>query len=449
MDRAHANCQDPSPSASPSPRGPTLRRVLAWLLLVAAAAMFCYRGPWRAMRSGTDFALYYCSSVAWAEGSNPYAPGNLRDIAARSGGAPAALLDNAVSPPVTYVLLSPLALLPWRQAQGAWLGLNLLLTAGMLWSLLRLADVRPGSARGVLLLALILGLAPLHTGLKHGQMALACTALLVGAIHARQVGREGAAGMLLAAAGLLKPQIVLFFGLYWLCRKRWRAVLTAGAVAGIVTAVAFLRLHLAGVPWWPQWQENISRCFHGGYCDYAAPDHAHIFINLQHPLYAIFGSREAATWIGWALTAALASAGLAAWWRTSDGPRHELSILAFLAVVCLLPVYHVFYDAVTLVLVLCWAVSVWNTPLRPHALAAILLTLPFMVSGAAALHVLAETGRVPAGWAGTWWWRTLLLPHQPYLLTAIGAVLVSALFRAARPASAGASGSPRNPGSRG
>ena len=34
-------------------------------------------------------------------------------------------------------------------------------------------------------------------------------------------------GSLLALAGAFKPQLAVVFGLYWLCRRRWRAALTA------------------------------------------------------------------------------------------------------------------------------------------------------------------------------------------------------------------------------
>jgi len=409
-------------------------RAVAWLLLAAATAKFCYRGPWRAFQSSTDLALYYASARAWVEGSNPYDPENLRAVAARAGGAPATLLRNAISPPVTLVPLAPLTLLSWREAQAVWLAANLLLTAGMCWLLVRLASLRPTSTGGLLLLAMVLALAPLHTGLKHGQMALASTALLVGAVGAQWGGRGVGAGVLLALAGVFKPQLAAAFGLYWICRRRWRAVLTAAVVVGAVTLVALLRLHWAEVAWWPQWRANIEACFYGGDCDHTVAGQAHIFIHLQHPLYAILGSRAAATWLGWAVTAVLAAAGVAAWRRTPETPGRELTVLAFLGVICLLPVYHIFYDAVVLVLPLCWAVRALGTRQKRWAIATIVLALPFLVSGAAALHVLAKTGRVPAHWASSWWWRALLLPHQPYLLLAMGIVLALALRSEAKEA---------------
>ena len=436
MDRVDGTSQGLSSAASTQGGGRRWAVILAWVLLAAAAAKFCYRGPWRAMRSSSDLALYYTCALAWAEGSNPYDPENLRALAARTGDAPGSLLQNAISPPVTFVLLSPLALLSWPQARLAWLIVNLVLTGGMCFWLVRLAEAPWPSARAVLLLALVLVLAPLQTGLRHGQMALVSTAFLVGAIHAQRAERDGLAGVLLAVAGVFKPQLAAVFGLYWLCRRRWGAVLTAAGVAAAVTIVAVGRLHLADVPWWTQWRENIRLCFRGGACDYAVVGQAHIFINLQHPLYAIFASRQAATAIAWAFTAVLVVPAALAWRRTARGIERELPALAFLAVVCLLPVYHIFYDAVVLVLPLCWAVRAAGTALRRWAIAVVVLILPFSVSGAAALHVLGESGRVPSHWASSWWWRTLLLPHQPYLLAAMGVVMAWALLkgRAVRPA---------------
>ena len=80
---------------------------------------------------------------------------------------------------------------------------------------------------------------------------------------------------------------------------------------------------------------------------------------------------------------------------------------------------------------LAWAVRSLGTALRPYAIAAVALILPFLVSGAAALVWLAAAGRLPVGWADAWWWRMLAIPHQPYLLAALSVVLVAALFRSA------------------
>jgi hypothetical protein len=327
----------------------------------------------------------------------------------------------------------PLALLPWQAAKVVWLLANLALTAAMVLWLIRLAGLPWPGTGAIVLAALVLALAPIHTCLSLGQLALAAAALLVGALYVRRTSHTWLEGALLALAGLLKPQMVAIFAVYWLHRRRWGPLAVAAGLTLAVTAVAVGRLQLAGTgEWFASWQANVQACFRGGACDYAAPGQARIFLNLQHPAYAILGDRTAATVVAWAFTVGCLLAGFAAWRRVRgrDG-GDDLLALALLAVAGLLPVYHVFYDAAILVLPLAWAVRSLGTPLRPYAIAAIALILPFLVSGAAALVSLAAAGRLPAGWADAWWWRILVIPHQPYLLAALSVVLVAALFRSA------------------
>lgn len=47
---------------------------------------------------------------------------------------------------------------------------------------------------------------------------------------------------------------------------------------------------------------------------------------------------------------------------------------------------------------------------------ALLLMLPFAVPGGALLTGLAEKNYVPAGWVGSWWWRSIAMPHEIWLL---------------------------------
>jgi len=47
---------------------------------------------------------------------------------------------------------------------------------------------------------------------------------------------------------------------------------------------------------------------------------------------------------------------------------------------------------------------------------ALLLMLPFAVPGAALVQGLAERNYVPAGWVASWWWRSIAMPHEIWLL---------------------------------
>ena len=81
-------------------------------IFIGVACVKLYlRGINRGLEHSNDFAVYYCSTRAWLDGTNPYDPENLRQIAEFSGGAPELNLANAFSPPVTFVVLAPFAIM--------------------------------------------------------------------------------------------------------------------------------------------------------------------------------------------------------------------------------------------------------------------------------------------------------------------------------------------------
>ena len=54
--------------------------------------------------------------------------------------------------------------------------------------------------------------------------------------------------------------------------------------------------------------------------------------------------------------------------------------------------------------------------LKRNAGVALLLMLPFAVPGGALLQGLAERNYFPAGWVESWWWRSIAMPHEIWLL---------------------------------
>src|SRR5215472_15175949 len=102
---------------------------------------------------------------------------------------------------------------------------------------------RPGlSARTAWLLAgLILMSAPLTLNFYWGQSQLIILMLLAGAMRAMERERDGAAGVLIAVAALLRAYPILLVG-YFVTRRKWRAVAfaIAGFGVGLLATVAML-----------------------------------------------------------------------------------------------------------------------------------------------------------------------------------------------------------------
>ncbi len=401
------------------------------MFLVIALGVFLVRGPGRAVARGEDFSVYYCSARAWVFGSDPYSTQNLQLIARRSGDAPSDFLHNAVSPPPTFVILSPLALLPWTAAKYTWLGLNLFLIIVMLVQIYRMNAPRLGGAGRMLLIAFFLALSPLHTGFSHGQLALAVTACIVCALWMETQDRPWLAGLLLGLAVVLKPQIGVLFILYAICRWRWRTATAAVLLAGLISAIGVIRLEAVGVDWLTSLQSNYESFTNGGDGDIASTTHvAHQMVNLQYPLYMLLGSKVLANSIALMLCGLGFVLTVLAAWRAKFRNGRLLAYGA-VSVLSLLMVYHRFYDAVLLVIPLAWAFGELSAGRRGRAIVALGLIAVYLLPGASLLFVLADRGWIPATMAETWFWRCIVLPHHVYALVGLGCVMLVSLFRKA------------------
>ena len=140
------------------------------------------------------------------------------------------------------------------------------------------------------------------------------------------------------------------------------------------------------------------------------------------------------------------AAGAALWrpMRTLRQPADQLLLFSAAAVTGLLVFYNRIYSATLLLLPLAWSLANWSEAgLRRYAIGLFLLTLAFLVPGAAAANVFLQNSSV--SWPIPFWLRHLLLFHQVYLLAAMLVILCLAARKSAGAASrlsAVASGGP-------
>jgi hypothetical protein len=142
-----------------------------------------------------------------------------------------------IYPPLAAAFYAPLARLPAGSAHAALLVLNRLLLAGIFVTLVALLDRgRGGRSLGLALGALLLCY-PLHRAVLLNQATLAVTFLLGVAMAALRWDRQRLAGIALALACTVKPQLALVLPLlFWHAR---RAMITA-ALSGVVLLAASL-----------------------------------------------------------------------------------------------------------------------------------------------------------------------------------------------------------------
>lgn len=422
----------------------TATRALLTFLLIAGAAIFFARGPWRAVTIGNvDFAMIYSSARAWMLGRNPYEAADIRATWLQAGGAaqsdPAAF-GSAVFlyPPPTFAALAPIAALPWRTAAFAWMALSTIAWFATLLAVSRAAGFGPRSLSRLAFFTAGVWLAPAATSLNVGQLAIASGAA-VALAHSRGSRDSWLRGVLLGLGAAIKPQVAGLFTLYEAGRLRWKAAAASIATVAVITAIAVLRMQAAGIAWRASWLRNLHEftTLSNGDPTAANPLRFHL-INLHYPLHTLTDNRDLVRWAVLAIVAALCAAYFLVDLKRGRAPGEhrrtggELISLSMVAVVTLMVVYHRFYDAVLLVWPLALAIRTIAAPGRDRALGLALLVLVglYFLPGAAALASAAQRGWIPARLTTGPLWNALALPHEAWALPCMAVLLIALRWRA-------------------
>ncbi len=209
---------------------------LVWIcaLLMLTGTLTKLPGQWH----GRDFSDKYESAWALRHGIDPY-PTDLTPIGAQLGLETGGLIHASDTPPF-LLCFEPLTWL--RPRVAFWISTAINFSALAIAMYLLLAHRRGLCGRTAWLLAgLILMSAPVNLNFYWGQSQLIVLALMAGAMRAMEREREGAAGLLIASAGLLRAYPLLLVG-YFVVRRKWRAVAFAatGIAAGAFVTVATL-----------------------------------------------------------------------------------------------------------------------------------------------------------------------------------------------------------------
>lgn len=403
------------------------------------------RGPLRFVRyrDFNDFISPYIQSKAWTKGIDPYSPGNLVRLWPPEAQRPEFLAQDLARgslvlrrgiptayPLTTLLILAPFTILPWPVAHAVWLILNLVAFAGMALSLARLIHLEWNQTRTYIFCAFLLALAPFHTGMGAGSIAIVVVAIAAVACLAAEGGQDVLAGALLAIAVALKPQIGLPFLLYFLLRRRWRLSGTAIGMVALFAGVAVLRSTMAGAPWLENYLNDNRILFsRGSLGDFSEADPIRFgLINLQVLLYVIVHDRALANGLAFAVAII---AGLCWLFLLRKGLANEQRLLALsaLVVISLLPVYHRLYDASLLVFPLSWSLAGLSEKIRFLGSITFCLILPFLVPGGTLLEQIQLKGYVGAAVRSAWWWNALVMPHQVWALVILTVVLLEAMRR--------------------
>jgi hypothetical protein len=142
-----------------------------------------------------------------------------------------------VYPPYVAVILAPLAALPYVPAYFVWLALNALLFVLCLYCLETYAGLSRRQAFAARLASLLF--LPAVLALFQGQSTMWVLAAWVATVLSLRAGRDGLAGVALAAS-LVKPQYVLPWLLVLVLYRRWRALAWFAGSAIVLVAISLL-----------------------------------------------------------------------------------------------------------------------------------------------------------------------------------------------------------------
>jgi Glycosyltransferase family 87 len=192
--------------------------------------------PKRATR--WDFSHYYASALVLREGGDPYTT-DLTPLGAKLG-LTLRQIDRGTYPPTFLLCISPLTRLSVWHAYIVWQTFSVAcLIAGL--AMLLHDTVPPRAARWLVLGVIFFGPMQLHLNLAQSQFMV--FAMLVGAIIALERSREAEAGLIFAAAALLRAYPLAMAG-YLVARRHWRTLgwMAAGLAAGSLITVAAVGL---------------------------------------------------------------------------------------------------------------------------------------------------------------------------------------------------------------
>lgn len=413
------------------------RKFLLQFLILAAGIEFGVRGPLRAARldGWNDFLSPYIQSKAWTQGRDPYSvnvflsgwPATLDrpGFVAHDAADGTLIAKHGVPSPYplsSFVLLGPFSLLTWSTAHVAWIVINLLGFACSLAALVSLSGLTLKQPRAQLFLAIGLALTPFHTGIATGNPTVLVVGLCVGAVWAANRKWEKVAGILLAVAVCLKPQVGLCFVFYYLVRRRWSVAGMACGWSAVITVIAISRL--AGVPWLSTYLQINKNVFGpGAINDFTTLNPVwYNMIDSQVLLWQLVRNAVLANLL--ALLLGILSVAIWSWLVTKRQNTSELLEISCLIVLSLLPVYHRFYDAALLILPLAWSLMVVKGQPKRQTLLILSCILPFLIPGASILNQLAENRRISGAISSSWWWNAVVMSHEVWSLLVLGLLLL-------------------------
>ena len=216
--------------------------IVVMILWALAVIRIVATGPLLSARANRwDFSHYYLSALVLREGGDPYRT-DLTPLG-RQLGLETGAINRATYPPTFLLCFEPLTRLAPRPAYWVWFAINL---GALGLSLAMLLGPASGIPRQLIpsLAALAIFYSPLWFHFYYAQAQLIILVMLILTMRACQRGSHRSAGLLVAAAALLRVFPGVIAG-YFIVRRDWRALgwTILGASAGGMATLAIVGVH--------------------------------------------------------------------------------------------------------------------------------------------------------------------------------------------------------------
>lgn len=366
-------------------------RWAGWAFFLVAAIVFVKRSL-LGSQLFWDFPIIYTSSKAWLLGRNPYALDAVLPLWPPDAVTCVKYTPDVFLPVATPTSLIALASVAWMSppaAVFAWIAGSLALLCGAVVAAGAMAGLKWENAVTGWFGGLILLSSPLEISFMAGQPAIAAMALLVLGAFAAMRESYILAGIFFAIGSCLKLQLGLpLVALFFFIPGKRRVGVTASLILCAVLAILLVKIQIDHINSLQGWFANIRSVAQPGGMDDFGLDNSERYhmLNFQLLFAAMFRNRTLVDLMSLGISLALAAILLFRMTQSSDkaiekragiitptpgrGRLDILRCLAAAAPLCLLPVYHRYYDAVMLIFTLAWVVRESVRPRPAPALAA-------------------------------------------------------------------------------
>jgi hypothetical protein len=316
-------------------------------VLCAASMILFLAGGHYALHYSADFIPVYTGARCLLHGCNPYNTSQLEQQYYQSGGRAgeytAWIYEVPIYPPSAFLALLPLALLRFRAAQLLWFLMNgcLFVTSSLL-----ILSVCPRHRRWIATILVSLILVAGEPSLALGNPAIFAISLFAIGVYLFLRNRFLPLGSFLLTLSLAaKPQISALIVLALLLRRhqrRYAVAILAGALGILMSAGLILKMHPASADWVTDLHTNISTSLEPGHANDFRPTNqqATNFVNLQTAASVFLTEAWEYNAVAYSVFLVLLVVWINAAVRTKAGPEVTYLLLAALAVLSLIPVYH-------------------------------------------------------------------------------------------------------------